>query len=897
MQSAVILLIGPALSILFHAVAGDGFAFAGDGSIKLCLRRLSTNSQLLNTTSKATLCSVWNSDSYVRCVITAIKHKSLQYYLKQSDATAQDMVASFLIQLCSNASNTGPTKCLNVIPAYVFPKSHDSPLLGASLNWTGSLCAGALDDKPAGCVVELHRLIGTKLDFKPNSGNKSSKRQSEKALELCRKFDGDPTLFTKCVKAAPRTLDLWTRFHLCRAGKDYSGVVGCASTLTLKGFPHAIIPQVCASISMQTIEQTTKCILTAQHKLRWMEVASQAKLCANTLRLDPIDCAISTRKSRTDKLGAGFGVLEIVKICSDDIDPVLMLDCMEQLHASSFNAADRLRVCRTKENVGREYISKCVISALEIFGQAFPRAVHQSHVIELCKNAAFLAPLQCVRNLVKTTHLTIEQLASLCNQATSNHRQKCYEFTQTFKMFSADQGIGFCAATHSNGPTECLKNLFRLTSIGTFKQSGLSLCKNASSKIPAKCFDAAPSKYSNIERSFLCNEASSIEPAKCASITISRLSHAEQSVLCNKASSIQPALCALETPHKLSSEEIVHLCRHAQDIIPAKCALIASTSSFIPSAVVVELCQKATTTTPAKCLLSFLSKRAALSPQVISHCRQAFSIPTSLAVNKVTHACPSISPDCPLTFIVQAFDQYGDHFSSLNEGVVRVTVSKNTSTTPTSDVRYSARFSGGSIAKFANGTANFSELQFKEAGSFVVHFRSDQIQNGSKGEAVIRVSVRPSKHDIESTRCENSFARCVDHIKESSGNGPALDIIFIALPIQLRFQALYCEKYWSETMGMSYMATTFDSALYEINKATYDLVRAGPSLPHEKMDAWGRLGIAVNASHDVIRKSYHRAALKWHPDRWRAQPQHLQKKVHEIFWLITSAYEALDAAT
>lgn len=822
MQNALFLLIQFILFILIRIDPGDGFskqsvnAVSGQSSKRLCVQRLPKTLQLLNTVQKEALCSATDTDSSARCVVSASKHNSLKFHLEHSDTIMQDVVVSFLVQLCAHASSSGPAKCLNKIPAYILSKSQTTQLLNAQLNWTGSLCGGAMDDKPAGCIVELHRISGQRLIFGRDSGIQHQKSQPAKALGICRAFDGELSLFTKCVKSAPRTLELWTRFELCREGAVYSGVIGCASKLVIKGFPNAFIPQICASSSMQTYKQTTRCILTAQQKLGWMEVALQARLCANALRLNPVDCAIALRKGRTNKLGTGFGVSEIVEICLDDTDSALVLHCMERMHTTSLNAIERLRLCKTNSHVKMEYSSYCIISALQILDKAFPEAFHQTHAIQLCRDAISLAPVQCIKYLIKRRYLTITQIATLCNQAMSDHREKCYEFIHGLGTFTSEQGIKFCVGVISEGPTDCLKTHMKLTSASTFNQFGLLLCENASSEAPAICFDATSPKYSKIEKCALCNGASSVEPAKCASVTITRISQAYQAALCNKASSIAPALCALEAPYKLFSEDTVKLCRGALDIIPAKCAIILSTNSFVSSSVVVQTCQNVTSTTPAKCLLFSVSKRTALCPRMISYCREAYSIPTSLAVINVIHTCAIISSDCPLTFLVQAFDQYGDLVGSLNSGVVRLFVVRNTSTLPIFDIRNSIGLQGYSQANFVNGTANFSDFRFKKAGSFTLHFRSKEVRKGSKGEAVIRVNVHPSKHEAESTRCQIwlAKARGYNHRMEVEENGPGQEVISLALPIHMYFQVLYCEKYLSESMGLKHITNTFRFALY-----------------------------------------------------------------------------------
>ena len=53
------------------------------------------------------------------------------------------------------------------------------------------------------------------------------------------------------------------------------------------------------------------------------------------------------------------------------------------------------------------------------------------------------------------------------------------------------------------------------------------------------------------------------------------------------------------------------------------------------------------------------------------------------------------------------------------------------------------------------------------------------------------------------------------------------------------------------------------------------------------------LGVDANASQRDIKQAYHRAALRWHPDRCRSRQADAQRIAAEKFKELANAYQAL----
>lgn len=69
-------------------------------------------------------------------------------------------------------------------------------------------------------------------------------------------------------------------------------------------------------------------------------------------------------------------------------------------------------------------------------------------------------------------------------------------------------------------------------------------------------------------------------------------------------------------------------------------------------------------------------------------------------------------------------------------------------------------------------------------------------------------------------------------------------------------------------------------------------LETGVGAPTVWMTPWERLEVPVDADKRTIRKAYHKKSLEWHPDRWVAHPEYMDK-AEEAFDLISDAYSKL----
>lgn len=68
-------------------------------------------------------------------------------------------------------------------------------------------------------------------------------------------------------------------------------------------------------------------------------------------------------------------------------------------------------------------------------------------------------------------------------------------------------------------------------------------------------------------------------------------------------------------------------------------------------------------------------------------------------------------------------------------------------------------------------------------------------------------------------------------------------------------------------------------------------IYSGMGLPTENMTPWERLELnETTAIPSVVRRTYRRKSLEWHPDRWTKYPARVRRKAEKVYQLLSEGY-------
>ena len=240
-----------------------------------------------------------------------------------------------------------------------------------------------------------------------------------------------------------------------------------------------------------------------------------------------------------------------------------------------------------------------------------------------------------------TISLSLQQLSSLCREATNQAPARCLSAvtssSSSSRSLSLDNIIELCSRSIDDGIATCVSSgvspTGRRRRLEISSQHLRDLCTNATNSGPTDCYRSLPSHSFPNDRIVvsLCVGATTSSPAECAarllahpmvrtSVKSSELV-SSLSKLCRGATTVAPAECyerALELGivgsggvERMGHGDVVTLCTRADDVGPADCAMLlrggggggggggrgkkaSSSSSLVDSTVVVALCRSTT---------------------------------------------------------------------------------------------------------------------------------------------------------------------------------------------------------------------------------------------------------------------------------------------------------------
>ena len=197
---------------------------------------------------------------------------------------------------------------------------------------------------------------------------------------------------------------------------------------------------------------------------------------------------------------------QIITLCGEGRDPISQ--CFKHLHRKYRNRIEfTIQVCRGAASIS----PSCALKVPKRFD-----------ALQICKGATSDASANCATFFQRKGKygLTVEDVNLLCSQVTNSGPIACISACP--KYLSGSQKVQLCNGSLSHQPASCFVEATSDRKVRSKRKKKsivnllIDLCRGASSSAPAICMrDVIGKKMEFLDRISLCKNARSTEPSKC----------------------------------------------------------------------------------------------------------------------------------------------------------------------------------------------------------------------------------------------------------------------------------------------------------------------------------------------------------------------------------------------
>ncbi len=459
-----------------------------------------------------------------------------------------------------------------------------------------------------------------------------------------------------------------------------------------------------------------------------------------------------------------------------------------------------------------------------------------------------------------------------------------------------------------------------------FSDDAVMMCTNVSSTEVIQhiqlCYRILPKSWSSESVRILCEgleDRFQTEAAVKCAVELGKLSsfcmdQSDIARICSTETPGQQVLnCVKQLHHRLptsspfkNNQTIYSICHAAKSVIPADCLMavqdmISSSVSFdtdIPQ----KVCHRADYHAVLKCLMK-LNRHLITSVDVYT-CSQEKRVASYVRLKRIVTEDNDIEITAGRRFSVwfEIFDQF-DQLYAQNVDIFKASINENNAE---GSVLWGIRSNSSSHGLLQLNTLVISQpgvVQFKL--SLVSQQSQPPIRNSGTILGSFRLTVKPDLRLEKTAPCLFVFhhSQCPDDAREEDWISYFPNIRSFS-PATYYLHNIYCSdeeslKSWHVNAYLS-----ANGAMWIDYRQGVDAIWTNIGLPQMEMSAEERLGVSLPTNYKVISKtakknlskiikrSYYKASLQWHPDRWSGFDRY-KYAVQGAFQLITEAYETL----
>eukprot|EP00949_MAST-11_sp_MAST-11-sp1_P003532 g3532.t1 len=809
-----------------------------------------------------------------------------------------------LEMLCGGAESDGPGKCLEAARKFFQRSSSQMPI---SLNEMVHLCAHDGDPGIIDCLLKSPRWI--------NAAGLSSR--------LCsRAKSAEPAKCASSLKRHPCARGNVSMLAALCAGAQDDEVQKCASSFPPR-MDCGMLTEFCSPAAGPT-QAATSCLTTlagSSNKVSISNGGEALQLCKGAHSDAPLQCALAAPRSFPGHL--------IARLCSharteapgkcaaaafprivDDMDTVVDL-CrnVPRTHGSDAHRGGHEKTSNfgplkcyghiTADISGKDKAILCqgaMTAAPAECTRSLSFSTRSSVKIQLCARARDIFPAKCANSMPRRSSLSHDELAMLCNRATSLGPRDC--FMASPAALPRRLRIDLCHTAKDEGPATCSRAAQdqRLD-----PSSILKLCKNVHDASPVDCLKRAPSQWPMRRRVELCAPADgkggggAFEALKCLSSAPSWMQQTAKLALC-KSGNHQAALCARAMPSRFSDMHVLQMCSNATSNGPARCALAMQAQRKAKNSLISKLCSSATTDVPAQCALDRLAHGGGggLDEQTVSICKFATLRPSIVEVMQGPKKIDfGRSPGQPILLhppiVARVLSQYGKIITDQDAADVGLEMPRLVITVR-SGRETSTHLSGSKVVSKVGGAYTFDKVSIHPRVPGVLWLKLSLPDSESRaGLWPLYVSGTIARDDCagggEASGCDALYSMFVS-VKGDGDDGKRCgQEHFCATlsgwkPVML---ALACRGVLIDegvTLEESYVLRPFLKV--RIAKRSIGRLKASLDVPVDTMSPRTVLGLASHGDirPQMLRKAYRSKSLEWHPDKWAIVPSTPSKGHH-----------------